>query len=121
MYAVSVAAVHVRATINCARCGLFGVLRVPLTACGLRTTPWHHDDTTEARAWSIPIGCNAADAAGTIHTDFKRGFIRAETTSYDDFVALGGGSRIKEAGKLRLEGKDYIVQDGDVMLFRFNV
>lgn len=75
----------------------------------------------EARAWSIPIGCNAADAAGTIHSDFKRGFIRAETTSYDDYVALGGGSRVKEAGKLRLEGKDYVVQDGDVMLFRFNV
>ncbi|HKZ97717.1 MAG TPA: redox-regulated ATPase YchF [Hyphomicrobiaceae bacterium] len=72
-----------------------------------------------ARAWTVTRGTKAPQAAGTIHTDFERGFIRAETIAYDDFVALGGEAGAKEAGKMRLEGKDYVVQDGDVMYFRF--
>jgi GTP-binding protein YchF len=75
----------------------------------------------EVRAWTIPAGATAAQAAGRIHTDFERGFIRAEVTSYADFVALGGEQAAKEAGKLRLEGKNYLVCEGDIMHFRFNV
>jgi len=75
----------------------------------------------EVRAWTIPVGASAPQAAGVIHTDFEKGFIRAEVTAYDDFVQYQGEQGAKEAGKLRLEGKDYIVQDGDVMHFRFNV
>jgi hypothetical protein len=74
----------------------------------------------EARAWTIPVGATAPQAAGVIHTDFEKGFIRAETIAYDDFVRLGGEGGAREAGKMRLEGKDYVVQDGDVMHFRFN-
>jgi ribosome-binding ATPase len=73
----------------------------------------------EARAWTIRNGTLAPQAAGVIHTDFEKGFIRAETISYDDFVRLGGETGAKEAGKMRLEGKDYLVHDGDVMHFRF--
>jgi GTP-binding protein YchF len=75
----------------------------------------------EARAWTVHRGGKAPEAAGEIHTDFERGFIRAETISYDDYVTCGGESGARDAGKLRSEGKDYVVQDGDVMLFRFNV
>ena len=75
----------------------------------------------EARAWTIHVGFKAPQAAGVIHTDFERGFIRAETIAYEDFVALGGESGAKEKGRMRLEGKDYVVKDGDVMHFRFNV
>jgi len=75
----------------------------------------------EARAWTVRRGATAPQAAGVIHTDFEKGFIRAETISYDDYVSLGGEQGAKEAGKMRLEGKDYIVQDGDVMHFRFNI
>jgi ribosome-binding ATPase len=75
----------------------------------------------EVRAWTTPIGATAPRAAAEIHTDFEKGFIRAEVVAYDDFTAHGGENGAKEAGKLRLEGKDYIVQDGDVMHFRFNV
>ncbi len=75
----------------------------------------------EARAWTVEKGSKAPEAAGTIHTDFERGFIRAETIAYDDFVACNGETGAKEAGKMRAEGKDYVTQDGDVMLFRFNV
>jgi GTP-binding protein YchF len=74
----------------------------------------------EARAWTVTHGSRAPQAAGTIHTDFERGFIRAETIAYDDYITLGGEAGAREAGKLRLEGKDYIVADGDVMHFRFN-
>ncbi|RDE08743.1 redox-regulated ATPase YchF [Pelagibacterium lacus] len=74
----------------------------------------------EARAWTIPVGTKAPQAAGVIHSDFERGFIRAQTIAYDDFVTLGGEVAAKEAGKARDEGKDYVVKDGDVMLFRFN-
>jgi GTP-binding protein YchF len=73
----------------------------------------------EARAWTITVGTKAPQAAGVIHTDFERGFIRAETIAYDDYVALSGEAGAREAGKLRLEGKDYVVADGDVMHFRF--
>ena len=67
------------------------------------------------------IGAKAPEAAGVIHSDFERGFIKAETISYDDYVTLGGEAGAREAGRLRMEGKDYVVQDGDVMVFRFNV
>ena len=73
----------------------------------------------EARAWTVTRGTKAPKAAGAIHTDFEKGFIRAETIAYDDFVALGGEVPAKEAGKMRLEGKEYVVKDGDVMHFRF--
>ena len=75
----------------------------------------------EARAWTVRAGTRAPQAAGEIHTDFERGFIRAQTISYDDFIACGGEAKAREAGKARDEGKDYVVQDGDVILFRFNV
>ena len=75
----------------------------------------------ESRAWTVHKGAKAPEAAGEIHTDFERGFIRAETIAYDDYVRFGGEAGAREAGKLRSEGKDYVVQDGDVMLFRFNV
>jgi GTP-binding protein YchF len=75
----------------------------------------------EAHAWTLPKGLKAPQAAGVIHTDFERGFIRAETISYDDFVAAGGETAAKEAGKMRLEGKEYLVQDGDIFHFLFNV
>jgi GTP-binding protein YchF len=73
----------------------------------------------EARAWTVPRGTKAPQAAGVIHTDFEKGFIRAETIAYDDYVGLGGEAGAKDAGKMRLEGKDYVVRDGDVMHFRF--
>ena len=76
---------------------------------------------TESRAWTVRTGATAPEAAGAIHTDFQRGFICAETISYDDFVTLGGEHGAKEAGKMRQEGRNYQVRDGDVMLFRFNV
>jgi ribosome-binding ATPase YchF (GTP1/OBG family) len=75
----------------------------------------------EARAWTVEKGAKAPQAAGAIHSDFERGFIRAETIAYDDYVGLGGEAGAREAGKLRQEGKEYVVHDGDVMLFRFNV
>lgn len=75
----------------------------------------------EVRAWTIPVGATAPQAAGVIHTDFEKGFIRAEVIAYDDFIQYKGEAGAKDAGKWRLEGKDYIVKDGDVMHFRFNV
>jgi GTP-binding protein YchF len=75
----------------------------------------------EVRAWTINIGDSAPQAAGVIHTDFEKGFIRAEVIAYDDFVSYGSEAKVKEAGKMRVEGKEYIVKDGDVMHFRFNV
>ena len=74
----------------------------------------------ESRAWTIPVGATAPQAAGVIHSDFEKGFIRAETIAYPDYVALNGEAGAREAGKMRLEGKDYVVRDGDVMHFRFN-
>jgi ribosome-binding ATPase YchF (GTP1/OBG family) len=75
----------------------------------------------EARAWTVAKGAKAPQAAGEIHTDFEKGFIRAETIAYDDYIALNGEAGAKEAGKMRQEGKEYFVQDGDIMLFKFNV
>ena len=75
----------------------------------------------EARAWTVTAGAKAPQAAGVIHNDFERGFIACETIAYDDYVALGGEAGAKDAGKMRVEGRDYVVRDGDVLLFRFNV
>jgi ribosome-binding ATPase YchF (GTP1/OBG family) len=75
----------------------------------------------EVRAWTITTGMSAPQAAGVIHTDFERGFIRAEVIAYDDFVKYGSEAACRDNGKLRVEGKEYIVADGDVMHFRFNV
>ena len=77
--------------------------------------------SNEIRAWTVQNGTTAVEAAGTIHTDMARGFIRAETISWQELVALGGFTQAKDAGRLRLEGKDYIVQDGDVLTIRFNI
>jgi hypothetical protein len=75
----------------------------------------------EARAWTVHKGAKAPEAAGEIHSDFERGFIRAETIAYDDFLKFGGEAGARDAGRLRSEGKEYVVNDGDVLLFRFNV
>ena len=75
----------------------------------------------EVKAWTVPVGAKAPQAAGVIHSDFERGFIKAETASYDDYIAYGGEAGCRAAGRLRQEGKDYVVQDGDVMHFKFNV
>ncbi len=75
----------------------------------------------EVRAWTIPVGATAPQAAGVIHTDFEKGFIRAEVISYNDYIQYGSEAKVKEAGRMRVEGKEYIVKDGDVMHFRFNV
>jgi len=75
----------------------------------------------EVRAWTVPIGATAPQAAGVIHTDFERGFIRAQTIAFEDFIAFKGETGAKEAGKMRAEGKEYVVKDGDVMNFLFNV
>jgi ribosome-binding ATPase len=99
--------------------GLNRVARAAYQILGLQT--YFTAGPKEVRAWTIRSGATAPQAAGVIHTDFERGFIRAEVAAYDDFVAHGGEQGAKEAGKLRLEGKDYIVRDGDVIHFRFNV
>jgi ribosome-binding ATPase YchF (GTP1/OBG family) len=99
--------------------GLARVIRAGYTLLGLQT--YFTAGPKEVRAWTVPVGATAPQAAGVIHTDFERGFIRAEVTNYDDYVAFKGEAGAKEAGKLRVEGKDYIVRDGDVMHFRFNV
>ncbi|MDP3383040.1 MAG: DUF933 domain-containing protein, partial [Phenylobacterium sp.] len=75
----------------------------------------------ETRAWTIPVGATAPQAAGVIHTDFEKGFIRAETIAFPDYIKFNGEAGARDAGKLRQEGKEYVVQDGDVMNFRFNV
>ena len=102
-----------------AETGLARVIRAGYELLGLKT--FFTAGPKEARAWTFPAGAKAPQAAGEIHTDFEKGFIRAETIAYDDYVSLGGESGAREAGKLRQEGKEYIVQDGDVMLFKFNV
>jgi len=99
--------------------GLSRVIRAGYTLLGLNT--FFTAGPKEARAWTYPQGAKAPQAAGEIHTDFEKGFIRAETIAYDDYVALNGEGGAREAGKLRQEGKEYLVQDGDVMLFKFNV
>ena len=99
--------------------GLNRVIRAGYQLLGLQT--YFTAGEKEVRAWTVPIGATAPQAAGEIHTDFEKGFIRAETIAYDEFIACKGEHGAREAGKLRLEGKDYVVQDGDVMHFRFNV
>ena len=99
--------------------GLDRVIRAGYKLLGLQQ--YFTAGPKEVRAWTIPVGATAPDAAGVIHTDFKKGFIRAEVISYRDFIVHGGEQRAKEAGKWRLEGKQYLVEDGDVVHFRFNV
>jgi ribosome-binding ATPase YchF (GTP1/OBG family) len=99
--------------------GLARVIRAGYALLGLKT--FFTVGPKEARAWTVPADAKAPQAAGAIHTDFERGFIRAETIAFADYVALGGESGAREAGKLRQEGKEYLVHDGDVMLFKFNV
>jgi hypothetical protein len=99
--------------------GLNRVIRAGYQLLGLQT--FFTVGPKEVRAWTVRKGAHAPQAAGVIHTDFERGFIRAETVAYEDFVRFKGEHGAREAGKLRLEGKDYVVQDGDVMHFRFNV
>jgi len=98
--------------------GLSRVIREGHKLLGLHT--YFTAGPKEVRAWTIPAGATAPQAAGVIHTDFEKGFIRAEVTAYEDFIAFHGEQGAKEAGKLRLEGKDYVVHDGDVMHFRFS-
>ena len=99
--------------------GLAGVIRAGYALLELLT--FFTAGEKEVRAWTVTDGATAPNAAGRIHTDFERGFIRAEVTAFDDFISCNGEQGAKEAGKLRLEGKEYIVQEGDVMHFRFNV
>ncbi|WP_208277185.1 redox-regulated ATPase YchF [Massilia oculi] len=99
--------------------GLDRLIRAAFKLLGLQT--YFTAGVKEVRAWTVPIGATAPQAAGVIHTDFERGFIRAQTISYDDFLTYKGESGAKEAGKMRAEGKEYIVKDGDVLNFLFNV
>src|SRR5690606_35713137 len=99
--------------------GLDRVIRAGYKLLGLQT--YFTAGVKEVRAWTVRVGATAPQAAGVIHTDFERCFIRAEVISYDDFITYKGEQGAKDAGKLRLEGKEYIVQDGDVIHFRFNV
>jgi GTP-binding protein YchF len=106
-------------SLDLAEPGLNRMIREAYALLGLRT--YFTAGPKEARAWTIPVGATAPQAAGVIHTDFEKGFIRAETIAYDDYARLGGEAGAREAGKLRAEGRDYVVQDGDVLNFRFNV
>ena len=99
--------------------GVGGLIRATYHLLGLRT--YFTADEKEVRAWTIPEGATAPQAAGVIHTDFERGFIKAETVAYDDLVACGSVAAARDKGLYRMEGRDYTVQDGDVLLFRFNV
>ena len=99
--------------------GLSRIIRAGYDLLGLIT--FFTAGPKESRAWTVHRGAKAPEAAGEIHTDFERGFIRAETIAFDDYVTVGGEAGAKEAGKMRSEGKEYVVQDGDVLLFRFNV
>jgi GTP-binding protein YchF len=106
-------------TLGLAEPGLNRLIREAYSLLGLQT--YFTVGPKEARAWTIHVGDTGPQAAGVIHTDFEKGYIRAETIAYDDFVRLNGEAGAKEAGKMRSEGKDYVVKDGDVMHFRFNV
>ncbi len=99
--------------------GLDRLIRTGYKLLGLQT--YFTAGVKEVRAWTIRVGDTAPQAAGVIHTDFERGFIRAQTIAFDDFISLGGEAKAKEAGKMRAEGKEYVVQDGDVLNFLFNV
>ncbi|HXF80276.1 MAG TPA: redox-regulated ATPase YchF [Usitatibacter sp.] len=107
------------ADLGLAEPGLNRLVRATYDLLGLQT--YFTAGPKEVRAWTVRKGASAPQAAGVIHTDFEKGFIRAEVIAYDDYVSLGGENKAKESGKMRLEGKDYIVKDGDVMHFRFNV
>ena len=99
--------------------GLARLIKAAYRLLGLQS--YFTSGPDETRAWTIPVGCKAPQAAGVIHTDFERGFIKAETASFEDYVRLNGEKGCREAGRLRQEGKEYVVQDGDVMHFKFNV
>lgn len=99
--------------------GLNRLIRSGFGLLGLQT--YFTAGVKEVRAWTVPIGATGPQAAGVIHTDFERGYIRAQTIAFDDFIAFKGEQGAKEAGKMRAEGKDYIVKDGDVLNFLFNV
>jgi ribosome-binding ATPase YchF (GTP1/OBG family) len=99
--------------------GLVRLVQAAYKLLGLQS--YFTSGETETRAWTIKKGTKAPQAAGKIHTDFERGFIRAEVINYDDLMACGSSAAAKEKGLMRLEGKEYVVQDGDVILFRFNV
>lgn len=99
--------------------GVSRLIRAAYTLLNLQT--YFTAGEKEVRAWTIPVGATAPQAAGVIHTDFEKGFIRAETISFSDYVQYGSEAKVKEAGKMRVEGKEYVVADGDVMHFRFNV
>ena len=99
--------------------GLNQLIRVGFATLGLQT--YLTAGPKESRAWTIPVGATAPEAAGVIHTDFQRGFIKAEVVSYDDLMTAGNMAAAKAAGRVRIEGKDYVMRDGDVVEFRFNV
>jgi ribosome-binding ATPase YchF (GTP1/OBG family) len=99
--------------------GLKQLIRVGFRTLGLQT--YLTAGPKEARAWVIPVGATAPEAAGVIHSDFQRGFIKAEIVNYDELIAAGSMAAAKAAGKVRMEGKDYVMRDGDVVEFRFNV
>jgi ribosome-binding ATPase YchF (GTP1/OBG family) len=99
--------------------GLNRLIRAAFKLLGLQT--YFTAGVKEVRAWTIHVGDTAPQAAGVIHTDFERGFIRAQTIAFDDFIAFKGEQGAKDAGKMRAEGKEYVVKDGDVMNFLFNV
>jgi ribosome-binding ATPase YchF (GTP1/OBG family) len=99
--------------------GLNRLIRAGYKLLGLQT--YFTAGVKEVRAWTIHVGDTAPKAAGVIHTDFEKGFIRAQTIAFDDFIAYKGETGAKEAGKMRAEGKDYVVRDGDVLNFLFNV
>ncbi|MBV9332278.1 MAG: DUF933 domain-containing protein, partial [Alphaproteobacteria bacterium] len=105
------------AHLNLAETGLDRLVRAGYALLGLIT--FFTAGPKEARAWTVVRGARAPEAAGVIHTDFEKGFIRAETIAYEDYVACNGEAGARDAGKFRLEGKDYVVADGDVMHFRF--
>ena len=106
-------------TLGLEESGLDRVIRAGYRLLGLIT--FITAGPKEARAWTVAAGASALEAAGRVHTDFERGFIRAETIAFEDYVAFGGERGAKDAGRMRVEGRDYVVQDGDVLLFRFNV
>jgi ribosome-binding ATPase len=106
-------------TLGLAEPGLNRLIHEAYALLGLRT--YFTAGPKEARAWTIPVGATAPQAAGVIHTDFEKGFIRAETIAFEDYVRLNGEAGARDAGKMRSEGKEYVVKDGDVMNFRFNV
>jgi ribosome-binding ATPase YchF (GTP1/OBG family) len=99
--------------------GLHRMIRAAYELLGLST--FFTTGENESRAWTVPRRCTAAQAAGTIHSDFERGFIRAETIHFDEFERIGSWKAARDSGLLRSEGRDYAVVDGDIMLFRFNV